>query len=62
MRNAVNIDVSDINDPTPTQRTPCGRDPTLLNKTVQENVQMGNSALMEFENGDVLDGTTVLAQ
>ena len=60
-RDAMNIDVPDIDDVAAAEGAPAFRNPVLGNESVYKNVKMGDSAFLKFENGNVLDGTAELA-
>jgi hypothetical protein len=60
-RDAMNIDIPDVNDVTASESAPAFRNPVLWDESVYKNVKMGDSALLKFKNRDVLDRTAVLA-
>ena len=51
-RNAMNIHTPDINDLPPTNGLPRHRDPILSDEPVYQNMEVGISRLLEFENRD----------
>src|SRR5438046_6440560 len=53
MRNSVQIDEANIHDPTTADCFPGSGKPSLLNETVDEDVQMRLSILMKLQNCDV---------
>lgn len=58
----MNVNVPDVNDPAAAERTPRLRNPALRDETVNQNVQVGNAALVEFKDSDVVDRASELAK
>jgi len=59
MGNAVNVHILDVDNAAAAQSAPGFGDPPLLNEPIQQNMEMGDTALVKFQDGDVLDGTAV---
>jgi hypothetical protein len=47
---AVDIDASHIDDPSSSDGLPCRRDPTLCDKPIDQNVEMGIARLLELKH------------
>ena len=43
------------------QRTPALTNPILGDVAVYQDMQVGNAALVKFQNGDVFDGSAILS-
>ena len=58
----MNVNEPDVNDSAAAERTPRFRNPLLQNETINQDVQMGNAALVELKDCDVVDRAFELAK
>jgi hypothetical protein len=56
----MNVHKADVYNPPPTNRVPSRGKPSLLDETVNQNMEMRLPVLVKFQNCDVLRGGTEL--
>jgi len=58
----MNVNKSDINNPASAEIAPGFRDPLLLNEPIEQDMQMRDTTLVKFQDGDELDRAAVFPE